>query len=534
MSASPSTPAGTGRRRDLELGADHWRQARTAAVGRLVPRASSAATPSTPRRSAGACPSRPPGRAGSGCWRRGSPRPVAGSARPGPVQRRCRRPRSVGAERVGDGVEQRAQLRVAVPVALHRLGVEAERDVVDEHAAVDLGEVHPALAAVDERVERADDVVAVDAEVEREVVAGARRNAGVRQTGSAAIAATIACEPSPPAIASASAPPSTASRTSAPGRRRGFSSIGSIPRARASSASGQAPCRRPTWVLEQHRPLRRSGRQWSPHRERRPWPTPRLATRHPIASRASRSRPPDERQHDRRHEQRAARRHKRDALRRPAGESPAHATRTATKRIAAMMRPRGNDPTALSTARTAAATSSARVAIADRRLMTPCQRRDGWPPSTIERDPQRRSTPPHVRRAAAGTHRGGGAGRPAPAAATVPPPCPVAPDPRSGSSSCHASSLPPPTTSRSIREASAHATEILTQLASQGNRGRAGCLCGDLNAGPANLRLGGGGTSRATAAVDAEARGACCRSSTCDLPGIAPRANDIDSLSGST
>ena len=75
----------------------------------------------------------------------------------------------------------RAQLRVAVALALDRVGVEAERDVVDEHAPVDLGQVDAALAAVDERVERADDVVAVDAEVEREVVARARRDAGVGQ-----------------------------------------------------------------------------------------------------------------------------------------------------------------------------------------------------------------------------------------------------------------------------------------------------------------------------------------------------------------
>ena len=53
---------------------------------------------------------------------------------------------------------------------------------------------------------------------------------------SAAIAATTACEPSPPAIASASAPRSTAPRTSVARSSPGLSSIGSIPRRLASSA----------------------------------------------------------------------------------------------------------------------------------------------------------------------------------------------------------------------------------------------------------------------------------------------------------
>ena len=100
---------------------------------------------------------------------------------PGPFQRRSSFSAAVGAEHVGDGVEQRADLGVAVFLTLDGLGVEAERDVVDEYAPVDLGEVDGALAAVDERVQRADDVVAVDAEVEREVVARAGRYARVRQ-----------------------------------------------------------------------------------------------------------------------------------------------------------------------------------------------------------------------------------------------------------------------------------------------------------------------------------------------------------------
>ena len=97
---------------------------------------------------------------------------------PGPLQRRssCR---STGAEHRRHGLEQGPHLRAPVARPLDGARVEAERDVVDEYAAVHLGEVDPPLAAVDERVEGADDVVAVDAEVEGEVVARARRDAGV-------------------------------------------------------------------------------------------------------------------------------------------------------------------------------------------------------------------------------------------------------------------------------------------------------------------------------------------------------------------
>ena len=91
------------------------------------------------------------------------------------------RPVVLRGEHVGRRIEDRAQLGVAVSLALDGLGVEPERHVVHEHAAVDLGEVDPALPTVDERVERAHDIVPVDAEVEREVVAGTRWDAGERQ-----------------------------------------------------------------------------------------------------------------------------------------------------------------------------------------------------------------------------------------------------------------------------------------------------------------------------------------------------------------
>ena len=102
------------------------------------------------------------------------------SCPPGPFQRMSRS-LPPGPSASGTVSSRVRSLAVAVPRALDRLGVHAERHVVDEHPPVDLGEVHPPLPAVDEGVERTDDVVAVDPEIEREVVARARRNAGVRQ-----------------------------------------------------------------------------------------------------------------------------------------------------------------------------------------------------------------------------------------------------------------------------------------------------------------------------------------------------------------
>jgi hypothetical protein len=156
------------------------------------------------------------------------------SPRPGPAHIDVA---AAGAHHVRHGVQQGADLGVAVAGALDRLGVEAEGDIVDEYATVDLGEVHPTLTAINERVERTGDVVAVNAEIEREVVAGAGGHACVGQPALGGTLATIACEPSPPAMASPSAPRSTAPRTSTSRSSPGFSSIGSIPRSRASLAS---------------------------------------------------------------------------------------------------------------------------------------------------------------------------------------------------------------------------------------------------------------------------------------------------------
>jgi len=83
----------------------------------------------------------------------------------------------VVAEQVGQHAGRGAHLVVAVLVGLHDARVQAQRHVVHEHAPVHRGEIDPPLESARECVEGADDVVAVDAEVEREVVPGARGDA---------------------------------------------------------------------------------------------------------------------------------------------------------------------------------------------------------------------------------------------------------------------------------------------------------------------------------------------------------------------
>ena len=84
-------------------------------------------------------------------------------------------------EHVRGRLQQRPRLGVAVGRLANRVAVDPERDVVEEEAAVHLRHVDPALDRVGERVERADQIAAVDAEVEREVVAGAGGNADERK-----------------------------------------------------------------------------------------------------------------------------------------------------------------------------------------------------------------------------------------------------------------------------------------------------------------------------------------------------------------
>ena len=83
------------------------------------------------------------------------------------------------AEQLGQHLLDRLQLGVAVGLGLDDLGVDAERDVVHEDPVVHERQVDRALDPRVERVERADDVVAVEPEVEGEVVARPRGDADV-------------------------------------------------------------------------------------------------------------------------------------------------------------------------------------------------------------------------------------------------------------------------------------------------------------------------------------------------------------------
>ena len=76
----------------------------------------------------------------------------------------------VRAEQVGQQGGCRSHLGVPVLRRLDDLRVQAKRRVVHEHATVHGGQVDRALHRVREGIERADDVIAVEAEVKREVV----------------------------------------------------------------------------------------------------------------------------------------------------------------------------------------------------------------------------------------------------------------------------------------------------------------------------------------------------------------------------
>ena len=78
-------------------------------------------------------------------------------------------------------LEKRARFRIAVGRLANGVAIDPERDVVQEETAVHLRHVDAALHAVGERVERAEDVAAVDADVKGEVVARSRRDADKRQ-----------------------------------------------------------------------------------------------------------------------------------------------------------------------------------------------------------------------------------------------------------------------------------------------------------------------------------------------------------------
>ncbi len=82
-----------------------------------------------------------------------------------------------GTQYLSRGFEERARLRIAIALPLHCRGVDAERDVVEKRTAVHIAEVDRPFDRISERVERADEVVRVEAEIAREVIPGARGNA---------------------------------------------------------------------------------------------------------------------------------------------------------------------------------------------------------------------------------------------------------------------------------------------------------------------------------------------------------------------
>ena len=133
-------------------------------------------------------------------------------------------------------LQQRARLRVAVRRLPNRVAVDPERDVVEEEAAVHLRHVDPALDPVGERVERADQIAAVDAEVEREVVAGAGGNADERKP----VRERGCCDDGERPVAAGDAERVRAARngvaTSAARSSSGRTTITSMPRSRARSA----------------------------------------------------------------------------------------------------------------------------------------------------------------------------------------------------------------------------------------------------------------------------------------------------------
>ncbi len=88
--------------------------------------------------------------------------------------------RGVGADQPGQHPDRCADLVVAVLRRLDHRTVDAHRDVVDEHASIDAAQVDPTLFVVEEGIKRTDDVVNVDPDVEREVVARAGRDAHER------------------------------------------------------------------------------------------------------------------------------------------------------------------------------------------------------------------------------------------------------------------------------------------------------------------------------------------------------------------
>ncbi len=79
-------------------------------------------------------------------------------------------------QQVGEHVEEGLDLVIAVGGAVHHSPVGAEGHVVDKGPSADESEVDAQFDAVGERVQAGRRVVPVQAEVQREVVAGAGRD----------------------------------------------------------------------------------------------------------------------------------------------------------------------------------------------------------------------------------------------------------------------------------------------------------------------------------------------------------------------
>ena len=187
VSASPSRPTATGSwewTSNSKL--DHCCTTPKRRWAPMVPRVTSLATPPA-RRCATKMPSRPVSRCAPGARaskaahlirvvRDDDERCVA------PVLAlRCVEAKHAARCFLPDHVRQhpppRRKLGVAVLVRLDDTCVDAKRGVVDEDALVERRQVDTPLDPVGERVERADDVVPVETEVEGEVVARAGRDA---------------------------------------------------------------------------------------------------------------------------------------------------------------------------------------------------------------------------------------------------------------------------------------------------------------------------------------------------------------------
>jgi hypothetical protein len=79
------------------------------------------------------------------------------------------------------GLHQGACLGIAIRRVLHRFAIDPERDVVEEDPVVDHTEVHPAFYSVAEGIQRPQDVMPIDPDVEGEVVACAGGHADERK-----------------------------------------------------------------------------------------------------------------------------------------------------------------------------------------------------------------------------------------------------------------------------------------------------------------------------------------------------------------